>query len=82
MILIIMPINIHEHFRRWNNPIYLLKKCYKKKKKKKKKCSIILKNITQVYWKFKLSGAGLSFAQILVLCIGPPYASCNREEES
>jgi hypothetical protein len=31
MILIIMPINIHEHFRRWNNPIYLLKKCYKKK---------------------------------------------------
>jgi hypothetical protein len=35
MILIIMPINIHEHFRRWNNPIYLLKKCYKKKKEKK-----------------------------------------------
>jgi hypothetical protein len=37
MILIIMPINIHEHFRRWNNPIYLLKKCYKKKKEKRKK---------------------------------------------
>jgi hypothetical protein len=79
-----MPINIHEHFRRWNNPIYLLKKCYKKKRKKenKRNVTIILKNITQVYWKFKLSGAGLSFVQILVLCIGLPYASCNREEES
>jgi hypothetical protein len=61
----------------------LLKKLKKRKKEKRRRnVTIILKNITQVYWKFKLSGAGLSFVQILVSCIGSPYAPCNREEES
>ena len=62
--------------------LFIKEMLQKKKKENKRNVTIILKNITQVYWKFKLSGAGLSFVQILVLCIGLPYASCNREEES